>query len=191
VREAVAEVWRQRPEVIDPESLEALAADPAVVVRQAAAGAAAAAQRYHLLDRMTQDPDPTVRRHVAVVLGRTAPVPHAGVAVLERLAQDPEMTVRAAAYASRLLQGTPVPLPPGLDTRVAGEAVRDTADLPSLRETARSTGSEERRLAAALALALLHDEVAREVARTDPVPAIRHRVGGALELALPGTEGSQ
>ncbi|MFL5401210.1 MAG: HEAT repeat domain-containing protein [Gemmatimonadales bacterium] len=191
VREAVAELWRQRPDVMDPEGLEALVADPAIVVRQAAAGAAAAAQRYHLLDRMTQDPDPTVRRQVAVVIGRTAPVPHAGVAVLERLALDPEMTVRAAAYAARLLQGIAVPLPPGLDTRVAAEAVRDTADLPSLRETARSTGAEERRLAAALALALLQDEVAREVARTDPVPAIRHRVGGALELALPNSERNQ
>jgi hypothetical protein len=112
------------------------------------------------------------------------------VAVLERLALDSEMAVRAAAYAARLLQGTPVPLPPGLDARVAAEAVRDAADLSTLREIARSTASEERRLAAALALALLQDEVAREVARTDPVPGIRHRVGGALELAMPNPGGT-
>jgi hypothetical protein len=37
---------------------------------------------------------------------------------------------------------------------------------------------------------LLQDDVAREVARTDPIPAIRHRVSGALELAMLGTVGS-
>jgi hypothetical protein len=98
--------------------------------------------------------------------------------------------VRAAAYVARLLQGTPVPLPPGIDPTTAAEAVREASDLPSLRETARGTAGEERRLAAALALALLQDEVAREVARTDPIPAIRHRVSGALELAMQGTAGS-
>jgi HEAT repeat protein len=190
VREAVADVWRQRPDVVDHEALEALVVDPTVSVRQAAAGAAAAAHQYRLLDRLTLDPDPTVRRHVALVLGRNAPVAAEGVAVLERLALDSEMAVRAAAYAARLLQGTPVPLPPGLDARVAAEAVRDAADLSTLREIARSTASEERRLAAALALALLQDEVAREVARTDPVPGIRHRVGGALELAMPNPGGT-
>jgi hypothetical protein len=34
-------------------------------------------------------------------------------------------------------------------------------------------------------LALIQDDVARDVARTDPAPSIRHRVGGALELSLP------
>ena len=31
---------------------------------------------------------------------------------------------------------------------------------------------------------MLQDDVAHEVARTDPVPSIRHRVGGALELSI-------
>jgi hypothetical protein len=106
------------------------------------------------------------------------------MAVLERLAADPEMPVRAAAYAARLAQGAPVPLPPGLEPRIAAEAVRDTLDLASLRVSARTTRSEDGRLAAGLALALLQDEVAREIARTDPIPAIRHRVGSALELAM-------
>jgi hypothetical protein len=75
-----------------------------------------------------------------------------------------------------------VPLPPGLDLRVAADTVRDAADIGALREAARTARAEDRRLAAALALALLHDEVAREVARGDPVPAIRHRVSGTLEL---------
>jgi HEAT repeat protein len=185
VREAVAELWKRRPDAVESDALEAMIADPALVVRLAAAGSAAAARRYDLLMDMTQDPDWTARRQVAVALGKTAPVAQGGIAVLERLAGDSEMPVRAAAYAARLAQGTPVPLPPGLEPRIAAEAVRDTLDLPSLRETARTTRSEERRLAAGLALALLQDEVAREIARTDPVPAIRHRVGGALELAMP------
>jgi hypothetical protein len=109
--------------------------------------------------------------------------------VLERLGQDPEMPVRAAAYVGRLLQGTPVPLPPGIDPVTAAEAVQEASDLMSLRDTALGTTGEDRRLAAALALAMLQDEVAREVARADPVPAIRHRVSGALELAMQATAG--
>jgi HEAT repeat protein len=184
VREAVAEVWLHRPDVADPVSLGALTADPMISVRHTAAGAAAAAERYDLLDRMTQDPDPGVRREVAIALGRTAPVGKSGLLVLERLQSDPEMSVRAAAYIARLLQGIPVPLPPGLDTRVAAEAVGDAADMPSLRTIARTASAEDHRLAAALTLALIQDDVAREVARTDPAPAIRHRVGGALELSM-------
>jgi HEAT repeat protein len=184
VREAVAEVWLHRPDVTDPVSLEALTADPMISVRHTAAGAAAATERYDLLDRMTQDPDPGVRRAVAIALGRTAPVGKSGLLVLERLQSDPEMSVRAAAYIARLLQGIPVPLPPGLDARVAAEAVGDAADMPSLRTIARTASAEDQRLAAALTLALIQDDVAREVARTDPAPAIRHRVGGALELSM-------
>jgi hypothetical protein len=30
----------------------------------------------------------------------------------------------------------------------------------------------------------MQDEVAHEVARTDPIPSIRHRVSGTLELAM-------
>jgi HEAT repeat protein len=184
VREAVAETWQHRADVADPVSLEALTADPVISVRQTAAGAAAAAERYDLLNRMTQDPDPWVRREVALALGRAAPVGKPGLLVLERLQGDSAMPVRAAAYIARLLQGIPVPLPPGLDARMASETVQNAADIPSLRNIARTAAAEEQRLAAALALALVQDEVAREVARTDPAPAIRHRVGGALELSM-------
>jgi hypothetical protein len=190
VREAVAELWHHRPDVADPISIEALTADPVIWVRRTAAGAAAAVQRYDLLDRMTQDPDAEVRRELAITLGRSAPVGKPGVQILERLDADPEMSVRAAAYVGRLLQGLAVPLPPSLDARIAAEALHDAADLPTLREVARAAAAEDHRLAAALALALVQDEVAREVARTDPAPAVRHRVGGALELSLPNLPGA-
>jgi HEAT repeat protein len=184
VRESVADLWSHRPDLADPASLEALAMDPVISVRIATAGAAAMSERYDLLDRMTQDPDPGVRREVAIALAHMAQVRKPGLLVLERLGADSEMPVRAAAHASRLFQGIPVPLPPGLDPGVAAEAVRDAGSISFLREIARGAPGEERRLAAALALALVQDEVAHEVARTDPAPAIRHRVGGALEFSL-------
>jgi hypothetical protein len=155
-----------------------------ISVRRAVAWAAFASDRYDILDRMVDDPDVTVRRELAIVLGRGAPVQKPGIQTLELLAGDVEMGVRAAAYVARLLQGTPLPLPPGIDGQVAAQAVEDIADLPTLRQIARGAREEDRRLAAALTLALLQDDVAHEVARTDPVPAIRHRVGGALELSL-------
>jgi HEAT repeat protein len=187
VREAVAELGRQRPDALHRQALEALSGDPLVRIREAAANAAARAEQYDLLEDMTQDPDVGVRRQVAIALGRSAPVGDPAFAILEKLSADSEMAVRAAAYVGRLLQGQPVPLPPGISPGVAAEAVRETAELSSLRERAQRTRPEEHRLAAALALALLQDEVALEVARTDPVPSIRHRVSGALELATHGT----
>jgi hypothetical protein len=189
VRAAVVDLWRTRPEIADPASLEALTVDPELSVRRGAVGAALAAERYDLLEAMIQDPDAGVRREIAIVLGRAASVRKAGLVTLDRLAADPDMTVRAAAYVAHLVQGAALPLPPGLDAQVAAQAVQEGADLASLRQTARTTSSEERRLAAALALALLQDDVAHEVARIDPMPSIRHRVGGALELStvsLPG-----
>ncbi len=188
VREAIAELWRHRPDVVDDAALQALTMDPVVPVRLAAAGAAAGGRCWDLIARMAADPDPVVRREVALALGgAVGPAPLA-LEALDRLADDPQMPVRAAAYVGRLLQGTPVPLPPGLDTRTAAGAVEAAAHLPALRETARTAPGEDRRLAAALALALLDDDVAHQVARTDPVPSIRHRVSGALELAAAGRE---
>ncbi|MDQ3224551.1 MAG: hypothetical protein M3Q75_13945, partial [Gemmatimonadota bacterium] len=143
-----------------------------------------------LLEAMIQDPDAGVRREIALVLSRAAPLRKPGLTTLDHLAADPDMTVRAAAYVARLVQGIALPFPPGLDAEVAAQAVQEGADLPGLRQAARTAPSEERRLAAALALALLQDDVAREVARTDPVPSIRHRVGGALEVSIVSLPGA-
>jgi hypothetical protein len=164
-----------------------IAGDPVVSVRRVAVGAAVAAERYELLDRMRQDPDSEVRREIALRLGQARPVAPAGLLVLEHLASDSEMPVRAAAHVARLLQGVPLPPPPDLDIRVAAVAVREGAELGALRHSARTAASEDRRLSAALALALIQDDVAREVARLDPAPSVRHRVAGALELSLPGS----
>jgi len=189
VREAIAMLWRQRPQAVDGAALEALTLDPARGVRRQAAGAAAAADRWDLIARMAEDPDPDVRRELALVLGGMDHPAAIALETLTRLADDQEMPVRAAAYIGRLLQGMPVPLPPGLDPRATAGALQTAAHLPALRETARTAPAEDRRLAAALALALVEDDVARQVARTDPAPAIRHRVSGALELAAAARAG--
>jgi hypothetical protein len=158
-------------------------------VRRIVVGAVVAAERYELLDRMRQDPEPEVRREIALKLGSASPVGSEGLVVLEHLESDSDMAVRAAAHIGRLLQGVPVPLPPDLDTRVAADAVRQGAELGSLRHVARTAPSEDRRLSAGLALALIQDDVAHEVARSDPAPAVRHRVAGALELSLANLAG--
>jgi hypothetical protein len=189
VREAIAALWSHRADVADDASLEALVMDPVVSVRRLAAGAAAAGERWDLLARMVEDPDPGVRREVGLVLGQASHLGAEGEVALDRLSGDAETSVRAAAYVGRLLQGTPLPLPPGLDLQAAASTLAAVADRGKLRVAARTAPGEDRRLAAALALALLQDDVAREVARTDPVPTIRHRVSGALELAAPAVNG--
>ncbi len=183
VREAIASLWTGRPDTADAASLAALTLDPAAGVRRTAARAAAAIRSWSLLDRMASDPDPVVRREVALAIGATAEHASAAATTLETLSTDDAMPVRAAAYVARLLQGTPVSLPPGIEPIEAAGALREAADLPALREIARTAADENHRLAAGLALALLQDQVAHELARTDPFPSVRHRVGGALELA--------
>jgi hypothetical protein len=48
---------------------------------------------------------------------------------------------------------------------------------------ARTSPDERHRLAAALALGLVGDQVAREVAEADPVAGVRARVAALLEAA--------
>ena len=189
VRDAVTDLWKYRPDIADPPLLQALTEDPDTSVRRRAARAALASRRYELLKGMTRDPDPSVRREVALALGTGESFEQPGLAILELLANDADMSVRAASYVARLYQGMPLALPPELDAQVAAQAVRESGDLTRLRGTARTSAAEGKRLAAALALALVQDDVAREVARSDPAPEVRHRVAGALELSarsLPG-----
>ena len=103
--------------------------------------------------------------------------------VLEHLESDSDMAIRAAAHIARLLQGVPVPLPPDLDTRVAADAVRQGAELGSLRHVARTAPSEDRRLAAALALALIQDEVAHRW--REPIRCLPCVTGSAARSSFP------
>ena len=156
----IATLWRERPDVADAEALAALTLDPAAGVRRAAARAASAIRAWSLLDRLAEDPDPSVRRQAALSIGAARQPNPETDAVLDALADDIAMPVRAAAFAARLVQGTPVCSAPGVELREAAAALRESADLTTLRETARTASDENQRLAAALALALLQDEVA-------------------------------
>jgi HEAT repeat protein len=189
IRRAIAALFRHRPGAADGVLLEGLVSDPVVGVRTEAAGAAAAAGRWDLLEQVASDPDPEVRREAALALGGASGSDPVARETLDRLGDDREMAVRAAAYVGRLLQGRPVPFPPGVDPTTAAGVLHQAAELPVLRDIARTAPAEDRRLAAALALALVHDDVALQVARTDPAPAVRHRVSGALDLAAQARAG--
>jgi len=58
--------------------------------------------------------------------------------------------------------------------------VRYAVPVETLRDVARDEQNPERRLPAALALAVLGDDAAYTVMRTDPLWAIRDRVGRML-----------
>jgi len=177
VREATAELWQARPDLIDEGALEVLTVDPVVPVRVATVGAWAAADRYHRLAAMLGDPDPAVRRAIARY-SLDAPETQA----LEPLALDPDESVRAALFATRLLRGewSERPAALRLSREAAAEAVRQLLPVDTLREIARTGRDPADRLSAALALAVLGDDAAWTVMRTDPIWAVRDRVGRML-----------
>ena len=177
VRLAVAELWEHRPELIEPAALEALAVDPAVEVRQAAVGAWRAARQFTRLSQMVADPDPGVRQRVARAF-LDAPDSE----VIEPLFLDPDPEVRAALAATRLVRGewNDSAAGYGIPRAALQAALRELVPLETLREQAQDR-EPERRLAAALCLAVLQDEVAHTVLRTDPRRNIREAVSRMLE----------
>ena len=171
VRAALADLLATRPEIASEPLVTALAADPVVEVRRHAARAAAAARYDAPLAAMAGDPDADVRRDVAVLLQGA----RAGDG-LARLRADADPRVRAAAAVSSILRGEITGLPANVARADAAEAVVDSGALADLRRTARTSPDERHRLAAGLALALVGDQVAREVAEADPVPGVRAAV---------------
>jgi hypothetical protein len=174
VREAAAELWRTRPDLVDEGALEVMTVDPVVPVRQATVAAWAAAGKYHRLAAMLGDPDPSVRR----AIGR-AYLEAPDTQALEPLLLDPDETVRAALFATRLLRGewNELPAQLKLSRAAAADAVRQLLPVETLRDIARTERDAAQRLSAALALAVLGDEAALTVMRTDPIWAVRDRVG--------------
>jgi HEAT repeat protein len=180
VREALASLWAARPDLDDAAALAVLATDPSATVRRAALRAWLAAGQIDAAERMVADPDPDLRRELA--LGTSGPV-------LDTLAADPDEQVRAAVWVSRLLGGT-VTEPPA-DGSVARadavEAIRQAAEPAVLRRTAMEDPEIAKRRSAVLALAVLGDSVAGALVTRDPDPAIRAAVsrllawGGAVE----------
>jgi len=177
VREAVTALWAARPDLADESALEGLATDPAVPVRRGVVAAWGALRRFEQLAAMLGDPDPAVRREIARV-SLDAP----DTAALEPLFLDPDETVRAALFATRLLRGewSDPPGPFAISAAAAAEAIRAAIQPELLRDIARNDRDPGRRQPAALALAVLGDEAAYTVMRTDPVWAVRDRVGRML-----------
>lgn len=177
VRAAVAELWALRPELTDKGALEAMTVDASVTVRQAAVTAWAAARRFDRLAAMLGDPDPSVRQGIARSF-LDAPNTDA----LAPLALDPDEMVRAAYFVTRLLRGEGSEPPTGarVARASAATAVLEAIPLDTLREMASSERDQGRRLSAALALAVLGDEAAFSVMRSDPIWAVRDRVGRML-----------
>ena len=177
VREAVAELWAARPDLVDRAALEGLTVDPTVSVRRGAVAAWAAAGQYERLAAMLGDPDPAVRRDIALAF-LDAP----DTAALEPLFLDPDEAVRAALFATRLLRGEwrEPPASFAISRAAAADAIRQAQPVETLREIAREERDAERRLSAALALAVLGDEAAYAVMRADPLRALRDQVGRML-----------
>src|SRR5690606_5245683 len=100
VREAVAELWAARPDLIDAPALEALTLDPTVGVRRGAVAAWAAAGQFDRRGAMLGDPDPAVRRDIALAF-----LDARDATALEPLFLDPDEAVRAALFATRVLRG--------------------------------------------------------------------------------------
>lgn len=177
VREAIAALWTARPDLMDEAALAGLSVDPTVAVRRAAVAAWGASQQYGRLASMLGDPDPGVRQEIArAFLG--AP----DTTALEALFLDPDEMVRAALFVTRVLRGE-WDEPPGafgISRAAAATAVRHTVPVGTLRDTARDDRDPARRLAAGLALAVLGDEAAYTVMRTDPLREVRDRVGRML-----------
>ena len=140
--------------------------------------------------RMAVDPDPDVRREVALALSHGATAsgarPDRGTGDPRAIHRGPAIRCAPPRMSAACCRESPVPFPPGLDHRSRRRCARARSAPPrAAPDRAHRARANDRRPSAALALALLEDEVARQVARTDPVPAVRHRVGGALDLAAP------
>ena len=188
VRAAVATLWSHRPDLRDEAALVELAEDPAVEVRQAAVRAWAAARQWPRAAAMLGDPDPGVRRDIA-----RAWLDAPDTQALEPLFLDPDPAVRGALYAVRLLRGewSEPPARYGVPPEDAMAGIRDTLPVETLREIARDDREGARRQPAALALAVLRDEAAWTVMRTDPVWAIRDKVTRMLADGQDAGEGRQ
>jgi HEAT repeat protein len=177
VRVAVAELWTVRPDLIDSDMLNEFATDPAVAVRHAAVQALGAARNYDTLATLLGDPDPGVRQ--AIALGfQEAPDSMA----LEPLMLDPDEMVRASLFVVRLLRGEwqAPPSNAGISRLAAATAIRQAIPVDTLHDRARPEQEPEARLTAGLALAVLNDDAAYSIMRTDPQWSIRDKVGRML-----------
>lgn len=180
VREAVAELWGQRPDLVDAPMLDRLSLDPVVGVRRQAAKAWAAVRKNEGLTKLVGDPDSAVRLIVARALASLAgPAPALGT-----LIEDPEEPVRAAAAVALLLRGEAERLPANVTRDAAAAAAGEAVALDTLRLGVQTEPDPVRRRAMALVLALLDPAAGRVVAAKDPAPEVRRSVAVFLDPKL-------
>ena len=180
VREAVADLWAVRPDLVDVPMLDRLSLDPAVTVRRAAGKAWAAVRKGEGLARLAGDPDPQVRLIVARALAAvTGPAPSLGA-----LAADPDENVRATAAVALLLRGEAERLPAGVSMAAAATAATELVAVDTLRLGVQTEPDPIRRRAMALVLALLDPDAGRRVAEKDPAPEVRRSVAIFLDPKL-------
>lgn len=176
VRRELALVWRDRPELIVDDPLAALSMDPDATVRLAAAQAWGAARRYDRLGGFFQDPEPEIRRRAALELRASPDGPDPSP-----LLRDPDERVRAAAWLADLVRGKRMTLPDDVGRETAVATLREVTTAEELQQIVRTSPDPRLRLSAGIALAVLGDPVAREVARTDPVEQVRAELTRALD----------
>jgi HEAT repeat protein len=175
VREELALLWYHRPELMAEEGLSALSADPVSAVRIAAVRAWGASRQYDRLTRFFEDPDAEVRRKAALelTLAKDGPDP-------APLLSDVDEAVRAAAWSAQLLRGRRTDLPANIGRETAAAALREVITPEELQAAARTSPDPRRRIAAGIALALMDDPVAREIARSEPLAEVREQVNRML-----------
>jgi HEAT repeat protein len=171
VREELARLWHLRPELISEEGLTALSLDPVASVRVAAIRAWGAARRYDQLQQFFSDPDAEVRRTTALELAGASNGPDPSL-----LVNDLDDGVRAAAWTAQLLRGQRSELPPSIGRETVAAALREVVTTEELIHAVRTSPDSHRRAAAGMALAIMDDPVAHEVAKADPAPDVRKLV---------------
>jgi hypothetical protein len=168
VREELAVLWRHRPELMSEVGLNALSADPVPAVRLAAVHAWGASRRYDRLKQFFEDPEAEVRRRTALELSGAKDGPDP-----TPLLKDVDETVRAAAWSTQMLRGRRTDLPDNIGRESAAAALREVVTSEELQSAGRTHPDPKRRIAAGIALALMDDPVAREIASNDPVNEVR------------------
>ncbi|MEO8294327.1 MAG: HEAT repeat domain-containing protein [Gemmatimonadota bacterium] len=174
-RRELALLWGHRPELMTENELSRLSADPVPDVRLAAVLAWSAARRFDRLAQFFEDPDPAVRRRAALELRSASDGPDPS-----RLLNDPDETVRAGAWSAQMLRGQRADLPGNVGRETAAAAIREVMPIDDLHTMVRTNPDPRKRLSAALALALLDDPLAHEVAQNDPEPEVRQYVSRML-----------
>ena len=175
VRRQLALLWRHRPELITEASLLGLSQDPVPEVRLAAVQAWRAAGRFDYLAHFFQDPDADVRRQAVLELRSATDGPDPAA-----LLGDSDERVRAAAWSAQVLRGQRVDLPGDIGHESAAAVLREVVSTEDLQTAVRTSPDTGHRITAGIVLAILHDPLAREVARNDPVPEVREQVSRML-----------